>query len=488
MSDNDYAKIDKHIAEGTAYNNLAERATINHGSRGELPLFLRYVVLETIFDPTTIDAKKIAYFEHVLGVANTCYANSLPRNTIVARRVLDNSSNAMEPAMFLFPFFSHMSFPCKPGEHVWVMFENPSGKLTDMGYWFNKIVEPGYVDDVNHTHAPRANDVGFSPNIKDVFEGSDDPKYEFRNGRAEVHEGKRYTVAETAPIPGDEREYEKLLTKSEASKLINYEAVPRYRKRPGEFAFEGSNNTLIVLGCDRTGAVAKYKVDPSKGKIADGFPSEDNQKGDAGAIDLVVGRGQDVKTAGKKVKNSLDNKEIGKATKDLVENEGDPDLRFDRSRVLISQRTNPDTNFKIDSIVKTHTKENEVKDVQDGCGAVVIKSDKIRLISRQDIVILVLGAKDSDKDPNGNVLDPEPDPKNCASVTIRANGDIIFTPASTGIIKLGGEDANIALLGMNIGATNANGEVTAPPIMSTMGGQCGLGSSHGLYATKILAK
>ncbi len=202
---NEYYKPDKHIAEGVALGIQKQRAAYEHGARGDLPLFYRFVILETIFDPTIVDANKVAYFEHTLQVSNIHLATVLPRNAIVARRVITPGTAASTPAMFLFPFFPPaISMPCQPGEHVWVMFENPTGTKNDLGYWFCRIVEPGFVEDVNHTHPPRGMDPSFNPGIKEQFDGNVAPKYEFRNGRADERDDGRYTIAETAPLVGDE--------------------------------------------------------------------------------------------------------------------------------------------------------------------------------------------------------------------------------------------------------------------------------------------
>mgnify|MGYP001567444818 FL=1 len=494
---NPFDKIDKHLAEGTADKILATRAAYGHGGDNTQAIFHRFVVLETVFDPTTVDEKKADYFQHKLGVVNIKYAMVLPRNAIVARRVQEGTTSAVEPAMFLFPFFPPaISMPLSPGDHVWVMFEHPTGKSGDLGYWFNRIVEVGFVDDVNHTHSPRALEPSFSPGTKDTADGAK-PVYEFRNGRPAKRDGERYSVTETMHTQGDADAYEKLMTDSEGGKLMKYEPVPRYRKRPGELAFEGTNNTLIVLGRDRTGAVAKYKDDPDKGaQVVDKIPEDDtplDEKG-TGQIDLVVGRGQTEDTGGKIAKSKTVMKgdfqeELDKSKKELVEKEGDPDFKNDRSRILIAQKTKPDKNFKIDKVVEKHATKDPVKDKADGGGAIVIKSDKVRLIARQDVVIIVRGIKGSETDDNGNLLDVDTDPDKCASLIIRTNGDIIFTPSKEGIVKLGGDDANLAVLCTKINNQGAGGSVTASPIVDTMAGaQGGADGLNGTFAKKVLMK
>lgn len=503
------------IAEGVSGEMQRQRSFYEHGFRGDLPLFYRYVIIETIFDPTIIDDNKVSYFEHSLGVSNIHLAKVLPRNTIVARRVMTPGTSASTPAMFLFPFFPPtLSFPCQPGEHVWVMFENPTGTKNDLGYWMCRIVEPGFVEDVNHTHAPRGQDPSFTPGSKDTFDGNDTPHYEFRNGRADTRDGDRYTMAETAMLHGSEDVYEKLLTDTDGGKLSTLEPVPRYRKRPSEHVFEGTNNTLIVMGRDRTGAVAKYKTDETtKATVVDGIPEEDDQSPGAGSIDLVVGRGQDDSTAGAEVDSTditgspTGHKELGKSTKELVQNEGDPDFLNDRSRVLIAQRTKVDRNFGLDRFNPELSKgkfqggdptKADVKDSDTGDGAIVIKSDKIRLIARADLEIIVTGVLA--RDAKGRIVEDTSD-DNWAVVAIKTNGDIVFRPAKKGYIKLGGDDADKGLVCSDIPVVATGGGVSGAPLSTTMGGFFAgakpagtsdngpaLAVSQGKFANKILVK
>jgi hypothetical protein len=500
MSTNPYDRIEKNLIDGSAERVLYTRAIYNYGSETTPAFFHRFVVLEVIFDPTTVDAKKRDYYSNTYGINNIKLAMQLPRNAIIAKRVLYGNSSMSQPAMFLFPMLPpNISLPVQAGEHVWVMFEDPANSQNDIGYWVCRIVEPGFVEDVNHTHSPRTYEPSFNPGTKDLANGAK-AVYEFRNGRPGIRDGERYSIAESITIDDSAEAYEKLMKETEAGKLMQYEPVPRYRKRPGEFALEGSNNSLIVLGRDRTGAVAKYKDGGELGtQVVENYPASDTpiSKKGAGSIDLVVGRGQTEKTSGKTVtsqgvvtKANL-YEELGKSRDELVENEGDPDLKNDRSRVLISQKTKPDKNFQIDIALSGHAKIEQIKDSDDGNGAVVIKTDKARIIARQDIVFLVGNSKNSDKDANGNIKEPNFDPDKCASITIKSNGDIVFTPSSDGIIRLGGEDATLSPLCTRVGrSAGMKGPLAPPPpIIDTMGGSQGAADGlNGTFPTRILMK
>lgn len=498
-------KLSNLAAEGEAVNAL-KRNNLTSQNLGPVSNFFRIVVLDVISDPSIIDQNKLRYYEHDLRVSNIKYASVAPRNAIIGLRVMDGLASAAERPMVFYPFFpSHLAFPSKPGEHVWAMFEHPDAKINEIGWWFCRISEPHFVDDVNHTHSNRQFDQSFQPGIQDIFDNKVKPKYEFPNGAVEEkQDGTRYIPPSTSTIRGDEKAYEAILKNSEAAKLVQYEAVPRYKKRPGDVVLEGTNNSLIVLGTDRVGPAAAYSEDVNdpteqKGKLPS--PSLTDQVKDAGSIDIVVGRGQTSITLGSEVLNSLNNTELGKSKLEVIQAEGDPDFKNDRSRLQLSMKTRVDSNFQIDPIVKTHTIKNQIADSTMGSGAAAIKSDKIRLIARQDIVILVTGAKDSDVDEKGRIKDPSIDPANAASITIRANGDIIFTPSKTGVIKLGGDDADKGIVCTDMPVAVKDGVVEGPTLITTMGGQIAgskrvgdnssaptLVPGQGKYSAKVLIK
>lgn len=477
-------------AQGQADQYLEANAKYDRNSVGNLPNFERYVIIDVISDPSVIDPIKLSHWEHTLNVKNIKYCASAPRNSIIAKKVLSSNHPTSESAMVLYPFFPpHLALPAKPGEHVWVMFENQDAGISEIGYWMCRIVGPHFVEDVNYTHLDRQFDPSFVPGTADLFEGKDDPKYEFPNGVTVDDNGERSQIVSTMSISGDDKVYEKLLKDSDASKNIKYEPVPRYRKRPADFVIEGSNNSLLVFGTDRTGPSTNYSSDPDKGKIPKLNSDDDPKDEGSGMIDIVVGRGQTEKTSGKKVSNKIGKSELGKSAKELTEKEGDPDLKNDRSRIILSQRTKTDKNFGITKIVNKHS-DSGITDAD--ASSIVVKSDKIRLIARKDLVILVTAANESNAD--GSIKDNSEtvDPSKCASLIIKTNGDIVFTPSEEGVIKLGGEDAKKAILCFDEkagGVIAAGGKVIAPvPIMSTMGGFIGGGAVHGVAATKILVK
>lgn len=486
------------IAEGNASSRTV---SIKQTVRDPLPTFVRMIVLDVVSDTSIIDDNKIDYWNHILKVSNIKFAKILPRNTIIGQRINTGSTQVYQP-IFLFPFFpSHLAMPCKPGEMIWATFENPNARVKEIGYWFCRITEPNFVDDVNHTHHAMQLDHSFLTTSKQKFDGNDDPFYELRNGKTNrTKDGVRFTVPGSGIIPSeDDSVFENLITKSDASYTTQYEPVPRFKKRPGDIALEGSNNSLIVLGTDRTGPVASYnssRIDQYGGLVPN--TTDQDLKGNAGSIDMVVGRGMTEKTGGKvasttsiKVKGYELKKEIGKSEKEVVANEGDPDLKNDRSRVLISQRTSVDGNFGLSD----YTTTQGIVDTKGGDSAVVIKSDKVRIIARSDISFIVTNFKPIPEIPNqgkSSWKEDDNDKTKWASITIKTNGDIIFSPSEEGVIKLGGVDADKGLLCTNLPAINEPaGTVTSPPIGTTGGGFVGVGGEgpdFGKIATKILVK
>lgn len=504
------------MAKRNKYENASLTSRFAEGDDLKFPAtyqpqnqFVKMVVLDVINDPNNIvDENKIAYWKSVLGVSNIKYASALPRNSIIGVEIGDDSD-----PIFLFPFFpSHLSMPCKPGEVVWALIDDPESRDQGMVYWMCKVTQPHHVDDVNHTHEPRGADPSFFPGTIKRSQ-NEQPKYELRNGTIQIDEGFRRTSAMNAYIVGKkfgEDVFERLLLDSDAGRISQWEAVPRFRKRPGDIAFEGSNNALIVLGTDRTGPPATYQ-NPFDPNVTEGSSaaakipaySLSDISGSAGSIDLVTGRGQTPATGGGVVNTtsivdvttqksgSTIKKELDKYN--LVPNEGDPDLRNDRSRVQISQRTRPDSNFGLSS----YNQQYKIADSATGDAAVVIKTDKMRIIARSDVEIVVTGYTDQTIPPSEiPIKNQSDDLQTWASIVIKSNGDVIFTPSKKGYIKLGGDDADRAIVctDYSVTKTSADGQVKAvgplgPVLVTNDGASFGSGATNqGSVATKILVK
>jgi hypothetical protein len=510
------------IADGTFIRDGALNSIYNNAAGGAPdinlpPIFQRWVVLDVIFDPYIIDEDKIHRLESIHGtITNAKYAldTQPPRNTIIAKQVIDSrrgNKTMADNAMLLYPMFpSSLSMPCKPGEHVWVMFEFLT-EQKNLGYWICSIVGPGHIEDVNHSHFPRSFDSTFlareeNADAKSQHENkSRKPRYHFKNGiYAKVNVLSEDSVIDpaSATLSGGDDAYERILTETDAAKASVYESVPRFKKRPGDIALEGSNNTLIVLGRDRTGSAATYTTidttnitspNPNGPKRVDDTANDSFTKKGAGSIDIVAGRGQTPKTGGSKVINQLQNQELAKDKKSISLNEGDPDFKNDRSRIYISQNTNVDNSLGEDYVKKNLSRNPSIKDSVNGDAGIIIKSDKVRIFARSDVQILVTGFTEDvseesiaeselsvqDKSSNidntqiasSTIKNEKSDSKKWASITIKSNGDIVFEPSDLGYIKLGGEDANKGIVCTTQPVIATNGGVFGNPLLTTDGGQ-----------------
>jgi hypothetical protein len=272
---------------------------------------------------------------------------------------------------------------------------------------------------------------------------------------------------------------------------------------------------LIVLGTDRPGPIADYTFlenlqpdEQNPGAIPNitGINATSAITGSAGSIDLVTGRGILPATGGTPVptisllSSTTDNpqeikKEIAKYPLEKVSpTEGDPDLINDRSRVLISQRTAVDSNFG----TAGYNSQFQIRDSNEGDAAITIKTDKVRIIARSDISLIVTNFQYTptsiDNTTAGYKADNTTDQTKWASITIKTNGDIVFTPSKEGYIKLGGDDAKKAIICTDYDAQPEKGQVKAkgplgPVLVTNDGASFGSGAvNQGKVATKILVK
>lgn len=129
---------------------------------------------------------------------------------------------------------------------------------------------------------------------------------------------------------------------------IVIEDVPRFIKRYGDHALEGSNNTLIVMGTDR--------AKKGKASIDDGLGNTKSKNGGKGTGSILI-------VSGRKDK--------------------DPDFDKDDSFIYISSKTNCDTNLGLDKVEKN----------ADEKPSIIAKSDTIRLVYRNSIKIVLDGGK-----------------------------------------------------------------------------------------------
>lgn len=491
---------------GDAKNYSINRTANNYGvdwSSGA-SVFSQYVVIEVISDPHLFkggtveedNATKLAYKEGKKArIENDAWEN-LPRNSIIAQPVNTASSQVGDEREVFFPFFpSHLAMPCKPGEHVWVM--HPSNKAKNNGYWFCRVTPLNFVDDVNHTHHPRMAQLPPPVGSEELVKEKEKAYPEFRLGATfkDENDNLKTSIDGSHIVTNDETFYEKLLEESDSSKIMTYEPVPRFKKRPGDLVLEGSNNALIVLGTDRTGPYANKIKDPTgkNKKTIEKFNKDVDLDTEAGSIDLVAGRGQTPRTAGKKIESKRINDKSTFKTEldklDTVNDEGDPDLINDKSRVLISQKTLIDKNINI----KDANSKFKIEDSPEGDASILLRSDKIRISGRKDAQLIVSNNEGADittiiakssgeiyLESVGGTITIDPN----GQITLSSKGDVVIKPSETGYIKLGSENASLAVLCND--AIQAAGIVTALPIYNGAGGANGGAPGSGKYATKVL--
>lgn len=421
------------------------------------PFYRRVVVHEVIFDPDLLTDEKLEELRSKIRFTQNL--RNLPRNSIIGERIRTGQTDVGGLEIF-FPFFQpHLALPVKPGEQVWVFFEDPE-MVESQGFWMSRVSEVRNVDDINLTHADRKFDRR-GKSTADKAAGTKPPPPGFNNGVVGQLDGVDVSMKGTGSITGGPDAYKKIHKNAEATKTHDYEPVPRFTKRPGDTALQGSNNTLLLLTTDRTGAAAVLK----NGKV-EKLP-DDDQRGDAGTVALVAGRGRKPKTSGKRVKNSLDKEEQDKSA--TQSEEGNFDFENDSAIFYLSMKTKADKNFKI----KHQKHKSDSKEI---ASAAVIRADQIRLSAREDIKFLV---KFDENTPDDEA----------AMFVVSKKGNIVLLPSKEGFLMLGGEDADKAILCTRVGVTKAGGTVKASPIVDTMGGsQGGSDGLNGTFATKILVK
>ena len=382
------------------------------GASGQI--ILKAVVVEVIFDPAQLISPAPALQpppepdpdtgetddkqKGRLGkkMTDRILLEGAPRNSIVVRLVGNAAAHmAVDSDLLCYPLFPpHLCLPVKAGEQVLIIDPTP-GSLSDIMYWICRAPQPDYVDDLNFTHGDR---VLMESPFKMEFDEDETPpeKPGFENGQGTEE---TWTLPEIEDMPGP---YDEIFTGSLANKAITLEPVPRFTKRPGDLALQGSNNTLICLGEDRGYSPLKPPTDISNANFIDmvdvkidGMASlVDMAKAETrigrGTIDIVAGRGQTREAVIPSVtSNTRDFDEVNKnpvnfpAPGSVPDNqadkpmEGDPDLKNDLSRVYVSMKTNGDANFDLayPEFAGSQVSESPY---------VMVKSTEVRIIGRKD--------------------------------------------------------------------------------------------------------
>jgi hypothetical protein len=357
------------------------------------PTLQRAVVVDVITDPDLMTDEELSAIMDT--VNNAELIDIMPINSIIGRISNNSAGGKAQPNTILLPFFSsHIMLPVQPGETVYVIYEDYHDTGAALGYWFTRIGGAKTVEDVNYTHRdrcfdPSTNPANYSTEERariDGGEGASFPGPSFPNGgnSDETLTLEFDSVADTVIEP-----FEQIKQESKSYKLATIEPVPRFRKRPQELAFQGSNNTLIRMGEDRGGPVS----------------STDDAKGQAGTVDVVVGRARTtpVKTEStdgvpnstnpRVIQNTRGDFETDKAPhrrsfqrKDNPE-EGNPDFKDDAARLYVTMQSEVDRRFNLSLNSENSLALPEIagKDGTFNRSHIVGKADHVRLVARKDV-------------------------------------------------------------------------------------------------------
>ena len=336
---------------------------------------------------------------------------SAPRNSVICTLLTDGNSTAESSDIICFPFFSsHVCFPVKPGEQVWIVRQGLGTPSEERTYWMSRVPSEIALEDVNYT--------AFTRNITQTHTGSIKPQ-------SRLLEVPNNESGEPI-IRGEDGAVKEIATKSLESAQVCFEAVPRLTKRPGDLALQGSNNTAIILGTDRGEGTYNLSNRPSNPSTSNTSPKKSTKK-KAGSIDIVAGRGRFFEAASEEIKksrkkgpaagtknstqpfitaNDLDSFEVDKnpaVTQDLKDkpeedprtfakipepgnlktnpSEGDPDFLADASRIYVTEWTDVDVNLGLDQIIPSKIQGGKFEPVKGP--SIAVKSDHIRIVARK---------------------------------------------------------------------------------------------------------
>jgi hypothetical protein len=449
--------------------------------------FKQMIVTDVILDSAAITDKYAAFLkEDVANLKGTPIdAKNIPRNSILARSIHANDGQlpATSQTELVLPFFSpHICPPIKPGEVVWVFLYDPnepigqgpnsSGISTDtgiitvknviedsnaasfrmpnVGYWIGRVSSFMQFDDINYTVFARKFGLVLDKEI-----GEYDDKNETENLAKGIYFRTAPKASDNPNVPslftngagdGQIRTIEPLSTidnifnNATANGVFEFEPVPRFTKRPGDLVLQGSNNTLISLGVDRTGPIGILNAEESGLPFPILSGSEESKVEEdfvkfAGTIDIVTGRGRvlpdDAETDPELTASRIINTDAKRGDDGIIENdkdpeksdktpnlnEGNPDFVLDSSRMYVSMRTNGDKNFALpqppitdNSPTGSYNPKGTEADAEllshiptdeKGAAFIITKSDEIRIIARQSADLKI--NPESDETVNGSI-------------------------------------------------------------------------------------
>jgi len=421
---------------------------------------------------------------------NSRMVDFAPPNSIKVFKKDSLNGGRGSKSILCFPFFSsHLSFPVKPGETVWIMKQN-----SETYYWMCRQTSYRQIEDVNYTFSQRERNVReiVSPKDEGVFLGFD----------AEVT-GKNTLNFEN--IIGGSVSYKEEFTG---------EPVPRLTKDCSDFLIQGSNNSHIYLGKEK---FEQENTVPPQVFSAATSPEEtiEERKPLSPAVDICVLRKADELF---RLKSVTDNNNLQNTLS--VETEGlsaasgrrqDPTLRYyenekarDRLGKEVSQDEFLDNDIlnciariymsnsrSIDDLLNLPNYDGENSAAPGGFlrendyGAMVALGTNTRIVGRETIKIgNLLGNSGIHFTPSGDVI-IFGNRLGGAKIVLKAAGDIKIVPGPAGVIKLGSDEPQGGIAATET-ATSALGAVEGTPIFTTAGGIIGIKGGFGTFGKKVL--
>ena len=394
-----------------AQANKASQAIAGDGT------FLKALVVEVLADPhALIDDLKEEESVYKEKITNEPAAKQAPRGSLLVKILTEGASETISCA---YPFFqSHIMLPVHVGEQVWIH------KDGDTLYWLSRISGAMPLEDVNFTHKDRDLE---TPAEKqgDAKEKSDEEQGLVNKLIARFNNG---AGGDTDGIPNAPEGFDtKTLLSNTKFDQNQRESVPRYTPRPGDLVLQGSNNTLIAFSTDR--GWSKEDEDFKSSNYNAGIQEK------RGTIDIVVGRGhseesvnpstekeagdEPTRTSPRLIANDLDGVETDKISSlnglDPNRAEGDPDFHTDLSRLYVSMNSPIDQKLSLSAetpILATGEQENKEN------ASIAIKSNEIRIVSREDGSIRVVKEKGETETGASIIMNPDG--------TIHITGEKIF--------------------------------------------------------------
>ena len=390
-------------------------------------MFIRAKVIEVISHPYILNQNVIrSLIERnefkLTNVQSENLLKDLPRNSIIAQIIGDNTR------VIALPFFSsHIGFPLKPDESVW-LFREENEKLQGDSkniieyFWLSRIHGMNFYEDLNYTHDDRK----YLKKYTDRRDG----KLSLKNEVFALDKGIIFSNTIPTPQFNQGPQFDTINGKSNILsdnvniKKLNItgkyliEDVPRYTKNPGDFIIQGSNNTLIKLGTNNAHN-SNNNLFINKRSIV---YSNDIEK-QSGTIDIVAGRAAMSKEY--LTKNQLKNYSLNGQNfsndnistkayrngylsilneRNTYENikdteyylgeysdniaEGEPDFFTDISRLYISEKCDGDDLLNINNLTTVSNDVFSTKNIMNSTtnrGFIIAKSDEIRLVAREKV-------------------------------------------------------------------------------------------------------